>query len=76
LTDHLTLDNDPPADPEQQRCGKGWIEHRFKGPKYSETVDQPRLTAAMDLHLCRQHSPSFDKLCRELEACMRGGDRE
>jgi hypothetical protein len=34
---------------------------------YAETVDQPRLTAAMDLQMCRERSKSFDKLCRELE---------
>jgi hypothetical protein len=53
--------------PEQDRLGKGWIEKRFRGT-YKETVDQPALTAKMDLALCRSRSPSFDKLCRELEA--------
>lgn len=56
-----------PDDPEASRFGKGWIEARFQGPKYSESVDQPAMTAAMDLRLCRRRSPSFDKLCRELE---------
>jgi hypothetical protein len=71
LANHLELRDELPTDPEQQQHGKGWIEQRFKGTKYSETVDQPRLTAAMDLAVCRQHSPSFDKLCRELEASLR-----
>jgi hypothetical protein len=53
-------------DPERARQGKGWIQKNFRGPKYSETIDQPAMTQAMDLHLCRQRSPSFDKLCREL----------
>ncbi len=57
----------PSTDPEGARSGKGWIEARFRGTKYSETVDQPRLTAKMDLQLCRRRSPSFDKLCRDLE---------
>ena len=56
-----------PGDPEHARTGKGWIEHYFNGTKYSETVDQPRMTARMDLALCRSRSGSFDKLCRELE---------
>lgn len=56
-----------PDDPERERSGKGWIKRFFKGVKYSETVDQPRLTAKMDLALCRRRSASFDKLCRELE---------
>lgn len=33
--------------------------------------DQPRLTAAMDLFLCRSRSRSFDKFCRELERRVR-----
>ncbi len=68
LTADLRLDRRErvPVDPENTRIGKGWIEHRFRGPKYSETVDQPSLTSKMDLGLCRRNSPSFDKLCREL----------
>lgn len=60
-----------PQDPESQRLGKGWIERRFKGVKYSERVDQPKMTAKLDLNMCRDNSPSFDKLCRELEACLK-----
>lgn len=56
-----------PESPEESRQGKGWIEKRFKGAKYSETIDQPKLTAMLDLAMCRKRSPSFDKLCRELE---------
>lgn len=55
-----------PGEPEASGHKKAWIEGHFRG-RYTETVDQPRLTAAMDLHLCRQRSPSFDKLVRELE---------
>jgi hypothetical protein len=62
------VDATGPHDPERARVGKGWIKKHFKGPKYSETVDQPRMTAKMDLALCRKRSASFDKLCRELEA--------
>lgn len=69
LGDHLSLGEDDvvPEDPEQTGARKAWIEKRFKGGKYSETVDQPKMTAKMDLQLCRRRSPSFDKLCRELE---------
>jgi hypothetical protein len=61
-------DSDDLVTPEQSRRGKGkgWIKRMYPG--YSPTVDQPRLTQVMDLELCRRHSPSFDKLCRELEA--------
>lgn len=64
---HLATNDPIPETPEQSRSGKGWIEQRFKATKYSETVDQPAMTAKLDLALCRQRSPSFDKLCRELE---------
>jgi hypothetical protein len=67
LTRYLNLAGDKmlPSDPERLRLGKGWIKARL--PAYSETVDQPKFSAVMDLRLCRRHSPSFDKLCRELE---------
>lgn len=56
-------------DADQGRHGKGWIESRWRGAKYSETVDQVKLTARMDLGRGRTASRSFDKLCRTLEAC-------
>jgi hypothetical protein len=57
-----------PLQPEAARLGKAWVQRRFRGLKYSETLDQPAMTQAMDLGLCRERSPSFDKLCRELHA--------
>ena len=68
LTRFLDFDTtvDPPRDPERTRSGKGWIERRFRGVRYSPTQDQPRFTAEIDLQLCRRRAPSFDKLCREL----------
>ena len=77
LTDYLLLkQHDVPTEeaelsPESRRSGKKWIEDRFKVQKYSETVDQVKLTARMDLRMCRNGSPSFDKLCRELESRAR-----
>lgn len=70
LTRYLDLSSDKvlPESPETAGLGKGWIQHRFKGVKYSETVDQPAMTRAMDLAQCRLRSPSFDKLCRDLQA--------
>ncbi len=70
LSKYLDLTNDPvlPENPELTAQRKDWIAQRIRGVKYSEPVDMPRLTAAMDLKLCRSRSPSFDKLCRELEA--------
>jgi len=55
------------SNPETARLGKKWIQDRFLHHRYSETLDQVRLTNRMDLQLCRERSPSFDKLCRELE---------
>jgi hypothetical protein len=57
----------PGAVPQEPEAGSGkkWVAN-FLGA-YSPTADQARLTSAMNLQLCRQRSPSFDKLCRELE---------
>lgn len=68
LGEHLALRANEviPDAPESTGSKKAWIAERFPGP-YSPTVDQPRLTAAMDLTLCRRRCPSLDKLCRELE---------
>jgi hypothetical protein len=69
LDSFLDLSGDPelPSDPERDGLGKAWIKQRIRAAKYSETVDQPAMTSVMDLRTCRQRSPSFDKLCRELE---------
>lgn len=62
-----------PEDPEMARVGKGWIQRFFAGTKYSETVDQVRLTARFDVAKARNRSKSFDKFCRELERrCSQG----
>jgi len=70
LQDYLSLSSEEPSltEPEDANVGKGWIEHHFRGTKYSETVDQPRMTARMNLATCRARCPSFDKLCRDLAA--------
>ena len=67
LSDVLHVPDPVSEDPETERLGKGWIKQRMRAGKYSETIDQPKLTAKMDLQLCRRRSPSFDKLCRELQ---------
>lgn len=55
-----------PVNSEENKLGKAWLKKQLPR-KYSETVDQPRFTAKMDLTQCRKESRSFDKLCRELE---------
>ena len=70
LGDYLDLsqDRELPRDPEARRLGKAWIQHRFrKKPRYSPTAYQPAMTSHMNLRLARERSPSFAKLCRELE---------
>jgi len=62
----LPAELETPNDPEGNGVGKGWLK-KLLFRKYSETIDQPRFAAKIDLNLCRQNSPSFDKLCRELK---------
>lgn len=60
-----------PPDPEAVRNAKGWLqENRTDQRAYSPTIDQPALAAAMDITQARQRSPSFDKLCRDLERLL------
>ena len=63
-----------PLNPETTGTKKKWIDDRYRGVKYSETVDQPKFSSAMDLRLCRSRSPSFDKLCRDIERMAILGD--
>ncbi|MFG0315999.1 MAG: DUF4276 family protein [Planctomycetota bacterium JB042] len=56
-----------PETPERDRLGKAWVRHRFARGRYSESVDQVRLAHRIDLAFARERSPSFDKLCREVE---------
>ena len=75
LTDYLDIEpGQVPSDPESRGAKKKWIEDRFRVGKYRETVDQPKFSATMDLRLCRSRSPSFDKLCREIERMAIPGD--
>lgn len=60
------------AQPEVDRQRKGWIKRHIRKGTYSETADQARLSAAIDVALARHRSPSFDKLCRELLSQPRG----
>jgi hypothetical protein len=55
----------PSPDPERSGQRKGAVRRWMRG-QYSETIDQVRLTTAMDLRLCRTRAKSFDKFCREL----------
>ncbi len=67
LREYLNLDDLPPENPEEIPLGKGWIQKRYKGASYSETVDQPAMTNALDLTMVKDRCPSFARLCRLLE---------
>ncbi len=63
------------GDVEAERNAKGWIGRRLPpGQKYSETRDQVRMTACLDLELAAQRSRSFRRLKHALEqlvdACL------
>jgi hypothetical protein len=63
LPDNLTS----PSDPEAIRGAKEWIvRHMIGGGTYSETLDQPALTAIFDLDQAAARSDSFDKCLREV----------
>jgi hypothetical protein len=60
-----------PADPEEPRDCKGWLTaHRVDGRAYKPASDQAALAAAFDLAMAREHSPSFDKLWRDLTVLL------
>ena len=59
------------SNPESIHGCKEWLETWMPfSSKYSETVDQPALSAVFDLSLARK-APSFDKFCREVEQICR-----
>jgi hypothetical protein len=60
----LPADLQPPADPEAIRGAKEWLSRQMAN-RYSETLDQPALTARFDLTQALQ-ADSFDKCHREI----------
>jgi hypothetical protein len=61
----------PPPDPELIRGAKEWIARRITGGStYSETLDQPALTAIFDLDQAARRSDSFDKCVREITSLI------
>jgi len=59
-----------PADPESNPNPKAWLTERMpRGRSYRETLDQPALTAVFDLRSACD-SPSFRKLCRDLQSLL------
>jgi hypothetical protein len=66
----LPTDLQMPDQPEE-RSGARWLAEQIRSVDrqrtYKKTVDAKLYVGVMDLRLCRENSPSFDKLCRELE---------
>jgi Domain of unknown function (DUF4276) len=67
----LPSDLSVPANPEEG-SGDAWLTRQMQRQnrrrKYTKPTDAVELAKRMDLQQCRDHSPSFDKLCRDLEA--------
>lgn len=67
LPDDLSV----PANPEEG-SGDTWLtrqmQRKNRQRKYTKPADAVELARRMDLQQCRDNAPSFDKLCRELEA--------
>jgi hypothetical protein len=63
----------PPPNPEAIRGAKEWLSRNMTpGKKYSPSVDQVALVAAMNLTAARS-CRSFDRLCREVERLVLSG---
>jgi hypothetical protein len=62
----------PSRDRFEERNGAAWFEDQLRSRdrrrKYKKKVDAVEFVRAMSLPECRANSPSFDKLCRDLEA--------
>jgi hypothetical protein len=67
LPDDVTV----PANPEDG-AGDTWLTRQMQRKdrlrKYAKPADAVELANRMDLQQCRDNSPSFDRLCRKLEA--------
>lgn len=67
----LPDDLPPPPDPESVRGAREWIgRHMIGSVSYSETVDQPALTAVFDLDQAAARTNSFDKCLREVTSLI------
>jgi hypothetical protein len=67
----IRADTTAPDDPESIRDAKGWLSDRMpRGQSYSETLDQPALTALFDMAAARRRARSFDKMWRDVESAL------
>jgi len=56
-----------PPSPETIRDAKGTLSRNMVGRRYLETDDQAAFASQLDLNLAEQRSPSFAKLCRDVD---------
>jgi hypothetical protein len=70
----------PARDQFEDRSGAAWLEEQLRtqnqARKYKKTVDAEVFVRAMNLQECRANSPSFDKLCRDLESLESSPDSD
>lgn len=71
----LPMDLERPVAVEAIRDAKGWLSARMPS-RYSPTLDQPALTAAIDFAEVQRHSRSFKKLMKELELLGRPAEND
>ena len=66
----LPNDIEPPEDPESIRGAKEWLSEKMpSGRSYTETTDQPALTAKFDMVAARAAN-SFDKCYRDIRSIL------
>ncbi len=66
----VPADAEAPDDPEVVD-GKGRLKSLCLGTRYSSTLHQVAFVSRMDIDLCRQRCPSFDKFFRDVEALVK-----
>ena len=66
----VPADAEAPDDPEAVD-GKGRLKSLCLGTRYSSTLHQVAFVSRMDIDLCRQRCPSFDKFFRDVEALVK-----
>jgi hypothetical protein len=69
LPNSLQLPDNP-----EEHSGAAWLDQQIRSRnsarKYEKTTDAAAFVKKMNLTQCRSSSPSFDKLCRDLEKLL------
>jgi len=67
----MGVPDDAVAPENPEAMGKGRLQGICKPANYKSTVHQVEFVRGMDIDACRSRCPSFDKLCRDLEALVK-----